>query len=62
MQWLYRMFCYHNQSFPLETSFREISGIYRGLPWRKPIARNPAIPYAIAQLKYRGTNYLKIIS
>lgn len=61
MQLSYRGIRYHEQAFPPAPLHTEIAGVYRGTPWRQPIAREFLVPYAIAQLKYRGATYSHIV-
>ncbi len=56
MQLYYRGVRYQGSNSNLETTQGEITGFYRGVPWRREYLENPLVPQAIARLKYRGAD------
>ncbi|NJK70299.1 MAG: DUF4278 domain-containing protein [Microcoleus sp. SU_5_3] len=61
MQLQYRGVSYEKSNSIPETSTQEISGVYRGVPWRKQPQNQRIVPRAIVQLKYRGVEYSRIV-
>lgn len=61
MQLQYRGVSYFKSNSVPEASTQEISGVYRGVPWRKQPQNQRIVPRAIVQLKYRGAEYSHII-
>jgi hypothetical protein len=61
MQLSYRGIRYQKQAFPSAPLQTETVSIYRGDSWRQPIAREFLVPWAIAQLRYRGATYSHIV-
>ena len=57
MQLKYRGVSYFKSNSIPEASTQEISGVYRGVPWRKQPQNQRIAPGAIAQLQYRGAQY-----
>lgn len=50
---LHRGVSYEKSNSIPETSTTEISGVYRGVPWRKQPQNQRIVPRASVQLKYR---------
>ena len=61
MQLKYRGVSYFKSNSIPETSTQEISGVYRGVPWRKQPQNQRIEPRAIVQLQYRGVEYSHIV-
>lgn len=61
MQLKYRGVSYQKSNSIPEASTKEISGVYRGVPWRKQPQNKQIVPRAIVQLKYRGTEYSHVV-
>lgn len=57
MQLKYRGVSYEKSNSIPEASTQEISGVYRGVPWRKQPQNQRIVPGAIVQLQYRGAEY-----
>ena len=61
MQLKYRGVSYFKSNSIPETSTQEISGVYRGVPWRKQHVEIRIVPRAIVQLQYRGAEYSHVV-
>ncbi len=61
MQLQYRGVSYEKSNCIPESSTQEISGVYRGVPWRKQPQDKRIVPRAIVQLKYRGAKYYHVV-
>jgi Domain of unknown function (DUF4278) len=61
MQLQYRGVSYFKSNCIPEASTQEISGVYRGVPWRKQPQNQRIVARAIVQLKYRGAEYSHVV-
>jgi hypothetical protein len=61
MQLKYRGVSYEKSNSVPETSTQEISGVYRGVTWRKQPQNQRIVPRGIVRLKYRAAEYSRII-
>jgi hypothetical protein len=61
MQLKYRGVSYEKSNSIPEASTQEISGVYRGVPWRKQPQNQWILPGATVRLKYRGAEYSHLV-
>lgn len=62
MQLKYRGVSYEKSNSIPEASTQEISGVYRGVPWRKQPQNQRIVSRASVQLQYGGAEYSHIES